>query len=171
MRIEIKVGDVLDEPADVLIASANPQLNLSGGVGGAILLRGGQSVQAELHGLLRSTGQRLAEPGTVHRTAAGPLAVRCILHAVAVDAFYESSVDLIERTLRCALALAASLDARKVACPALAAGYGRMGFEEFGQALRNAGLWEYPPLETLVVVVRREENAAVLRRLLVERLA
>jgi len=36
MEIEIKTGDVLDEHADVLIATANPQLNMSGGVSGAI---------------------------------------------------------------------------------------------------------------------------------------
>jgi O-acetyl-ADP-ribose deacetylase (regulator of RNase III) len=36
MKIIIKVGDVLSEPADVLISTANPWLNLSGGVNGAI---------------------------------------------------------------------------------------------------------------------------------------
>lgn len=36
MKIIIKAGDVLSEPADLLISSANPWLNLSGGVNGAI---------------------------------------------------------------------------------------------------------------------------------------
>ena len=36
MQITIKVGNVLTEAADVLISTANPWLNLSGGVNGAI---------------------------------------------------------------------------------------------------------------------------------------
>jgi len=32
MDIQVKVGDVLDEQADVLICTANPWLNMSGGV-------------------------------------------------------------------------------------------------------------------------------------------
>ncbi len=36
MKIIINVGDVLCVPADVLISTANPWLNLSGGVNGAI---------------------------------------------------------------------------------------------------------------------------------------
>jgi hypothetical protein len=34
VRWTVKCGDILDEPADVLICSANIFLNLSGGVGG-----------------------------------------------------------------------------------------------------------------------------------------
>lgn len=168
MRIEIKAGDVLDEAADVSIVPANPWLNLSGGVGGAILLRGGTDVQTELHAALQSTGRPLAAPGAVHRTGPGPLPVRCILHAVAIDAFYESSVELVERTLRQALASAAAEGARRVACAALATGYGRMTFQDFGRALRCAAGGDYPPLESLVVVVRRAEDAEILRRMLAD---
>ena len=53
MKCSVKVGDVLDEHADVLICPANPWLNLSGGVNGAILMRGGQAVQDELQSHLR----------------------------------------------------------------------------------------------------------------------
>lgn len=45
MRWTLKSGDILDEPADVLVCSANVFQNLSGGVGGAILLRYGDAVQ------------------------------------------------------------------------------------------------------------------------------
>src|SRR5437763_11221519 len=49
MHWRIRHGDILDEPADVLICSANPFLTLSGGVGGALLLRYGPSLQSELN--------------------------------------------------------------------------------------------------------------------------
>ena len=36
MNVVVTVGDVLDAAADVLISTANPWLNMSGGVNGAI---------------------------------------------------------------------------------------------------------------------------------------
>jgi O-acetyl-ADP-ribose deacetylase len=61
----VKVGDLLNEVADIIISPANPWLNLSGGVNGAILARGGESVQAELRAYLRDSGKPAVEPGTV----------------------------------------------------------------------------------------------------------
>jgi len=52
----IKVGDILAEAADV-ICPANPWLNMSGGVNGAILSLGGEAMQQELHAFLRCTRQ------------------------------------------------------------------------------------------------------------------
>ena len=49
VKWSLKHGDLLDEPADVLVCSANVFLNLSGGVGGAFLLRYGGQMQEELH--------------------------------------------------------------------------------------------------------------------------
>src|SRR4051794_34067566 len=138
MRILVKAGDILDERADVLVCSANPHLNLSGGVNGAILLRGGQAVQQELHAFLAARGRRWVEPGMVVRTGPGPLAVGHVLHAVAVDAFYGTSVDLVRRTMERAMADAAALSARTVALTALATGYGRLRMADFAQALSAA---------------------------------
>ena len=42
MRVLCKAGDIVDEVVDVLISSGNIYLNLSGGVGGEILHRGGK---------------------------------------------------------------------------------------------------------------------------------
>ena len=39
MNVSVGVGDVLDASADVLISTANPWLNMSGGVNGAIRQR------------------------------------------------------------------------------------------------------------------------------------
>ncbi len=49
MEVEILVGDVLDVPADVLIATANPWLQMTGGVNLKIILRErGEFVHEEL---------------------------------------------------------------------------------------------------------------------------
>ena len=47
--VKLKCGDVFDEVGDALVCPANSQLNLSGGVNGEILLRGGDVVQVEGH--------------------------------------------------------------------------------------------------------------------------
>ena len=106
MQVEIKVGDVLQCPADVLISTANPWLNLSGGVNGAILAAVGPVIQDELHAYLKERGLSAVSAGTVVRSGAGGLPFQFILHAVAIDPFYDSSVDLVRQTLRTALAIA-----------------------------------------------------------------
>src|SRR5262245_41642262 len=120
MKVIVKQGDVLDEAADVLICTANPLLNMSGGVNGAILQRGGGDVQAELRRRLADRNVKAVSRGTVVRTGPGPLAVKHILHAVGVDAFYQSSVDVISALVREALSQAAALGAGTVAMPAIA---------------------------------------------------
>jgi O-acetyl-ADP-ribose deacetylase (regulator of RNase III) len=166
MNLAIKTGDVLNEACDLLICTANPQLNMSGGVNGAILLRGGQAIQKELWQHLRTCGKPSVEPGTVIRTGPGPLRVKHILHAVTVDAFYGSSIDLVRRTIETALGQAQQLGAATVAMPALATGYGPLSVEEFAQALAEALQQEWPGIDRLTVVMRNVENTEIVRRVL-----
>jgi O-acetyl-ADP-ribose deacetylase len=119
-------------------------LRMSGGVNGAILSRGGKAVQDELNQHLAALGKSAVEPGSVVRTGPGPLTVKHILHAVGVNIFYESSVDLIARLLAVALKEAAALGARTVATPALATGYGPLSLSEFASALVVAMQGNYP---------------------------
>src|SRR5579871_4105054 len=99
MNIEILVGNVLDVPADVLVSTANPWLQMTGGVNLAIILRPkGELVYDELQRYLPATGHRMVPPGTVVRTGPGSLPVKHILHAVAIDPSYDSSVELVATT-------------------------------------------------------------------------
>ncbi len=95
MKIIIKVGDVLREAADVLISTANPWLNLSGGVNGAILQTVGPDLQTELHELLKQQGISALPAGAVVRSNAYSLPFKHILHAVAIDPFYDSTKDTV----------------------------------------------------------------------------
>ena len=165
MKLIVHQGDVLDERVDVLICTANVSLNMSGGVNGAILQRGGKDVQTELRRYLSTRKVKSVEAGTVVRTGPGPLAVKHILHSVGVTAFYESSVELIQRLLASALAEASRLGARTVATPAIATGYGPLTISEFARGLREAVKGDYPGIEELRVVLRREEDVAGVRRI------
>ena len=113
MKITVTVGDVLTAQADALISTANPWLNMSGGVNGAILASaGGETIQAELKAYLQKLGRASVPPGTVVVTSAGPLEYEKIIHAVAIDPFYDSSVDLVATTLKAALKASFELGAQ-----------------------------------------------------------
>jgi O-acetyl-ADP-ribose deacetylase (regulator of RNase III) len=164
MEVEVLVGDVLDVPADVLIATANPWLQMTGGVNLKIILRPrGEFVQEELQRHLRATGRRYVEPGTVVPTGPGSLPVKHILHAVSIDPSYESSVGLVAETIGTALHQARELGARTVTLPALATGFGPLSMEEFAAALGRATAREWAPLEVLKVVLRQEGDADTVR--------
>ncbi|MEZ6101088.1 MAG: macro domain-containing protein [Pirellulaceae bacterium] len=163
MQVEIKVGDVLQCQADVLISTANPWLNMSGGVNGAIRSAVGPVIQDELHDYLKDQGLSAIPAGTVVKSGAGNLPFQCILHAVAIDPFYDSSVDLVRDTLRTALGMANDLGAKTVASPTLATGYGPLTISDFGRAVRplvNESRFEAITLE---LVVRSEENRVELQ--------
>src|SRR5262249_22888627 len=165
MNIEVLVGNVLDVPADVLISTANPWLQMTGGVNLAIILRPqGELVQEELQRHLQVALTRYVEPGTVVSTGPGSLPVKTILHAVSITPSYDSSIDLVADTLARALASARDLGARVVTAPALATGFGPLSMEEFATALRRVSERDWSPLEPLKVVLKHEQDAEVVRR-------
>ena len=161
-RWTVTHGDVLDVPADVLVCSANVWLNLSGGVGGAILLRHGDAMQRELHRWLADRGRRHAEPGTVVATGPHGLPVRAVLHAVAVDGFYETTPEQVRACVTTSLAMAADVGAKRVALTALATGFGRMSMAGFAAAVAPVRRAEYPPVDEVVVCVRRPDERETL---------
>ena len=147
-------GDILNVKADVLICSANVQLNLSDGVGGAILVRYGSAMQLELRHYLAEHQRVVVEPGTIVRTSSCGTPFRFVLHAVAVDAFYQTSHEKLVSILDRSLSLCAGEGVRSVALTALATGYGRLPMSEFADALNEIACNAYIPVETVVVGVR-----------------
>src|SRR5262245_415544 len=164
MTIDILVGDVLDVPADVLISSANPWLQMTGGVNLAIILRPrGELVHEELQRYLPDTHPRVVPPGTVVRTGPGSLPVKHILHAVPIDPSYDSSIELVANTIITALTQARELGAKVLSMPALATGFGPLTIDDFAQALKQATALDWSPFETLKVVLRQEADAETVR--------
>lgn len=132
------VGEILELSADTLVCSGNPQLNLSGGVGGELLRRYGAAMQQFLHDWLRQRSLRYVTPGTVVAAPSCGTPFRVVLHAVAIDAFYDTSPELIAQTYDAAFAEASRLGCRTVASTCLACGYGRATPEMFLAAVRRS---------------------------------
>ncbi len=130
------VGDILNASADALICSANPQLNLSGGVGGAFGLRYGASMQQFLHSWLVQNGRRFVAPGEIVVAPSLGSSFKVVVHAVAVDAFYDTSADIISEAYKRSFAALSDAHCRTVATSCLACGYGRASPQMFINAVR-----------------------------------
>src|SRR5262249_23300630 len=149
-------GNILDVPADVMISTANPWFQMTGGVNLGIMVRPkGELVFEELQRYLRSAGRSYVDPGTVVCTEPGSLPVKRILHAVSIDRSYDTSVEIVARTIVSALQKARELDARVITLPALATGFGPLSIEDFAAALRQATERDWSPLEHLIVVLKK----------------
>lgn len=165
MRIEIKTGNIIDEEVDVLISTANPSLNMSGGVNGAILQRGGKDVQQELRDYLQKQNRHWIKEGSIVVTSPGPLKVKHIFHAVAINGFYESSVPLVSDLLVSLWRKCEEYQAKTVAVPALATGYGPLSIQEFAQALCNS-IDNNVRIDKLSVVLRKQEYVDSVKEIL-----
>ncbi len=163
MDWSIKQGDILDVKADAIIVSANVQLNMSGGVGGAILVRYGDAMQQELWNWLKEKGLSFAERGDVVKTGSCGTPFPCVVHAVAIDALYVTTHDVLVETIRKALALCAESGVKTVLLSALATGYGQYPLEDFADVIRDLLYDEFPPLEKVAVVIKNKYDAEELR--------
>jgi O-acetyl-ADP-ribose deacetylase (regulator of RNase III) len=169
VRWTVKCGDILDEPADVLICSANVFLNLSGGVGGAILLRYGDAMQRELHDYLARQNRKFVRRGELVTSSPCGTPYKAVLHAVAVDGFYQSSPEIVREMVSSSLVRAAGLGARRVALTALATGYGRMSMKDFAAGIKPLLKTEWPPVAQVSICVRNATDCKTLSHLLSEK--
>jgi O-acetyl-ADP-ribose deacetylase (regulator of RNase III) len=115
-------------------------------------------MQDELHQFLARSGKAFVQPGEV--VACGPhgLPVKAVLHAVAVDAFYQSSPQIVHQVVEKSLQMAAGLGARRVALTALATGFGRLSMEKFAEGILPLRTAQYRPLNEVVVCVKNADD-------------
>jgi O-acetyl-ADP-ribose deacetylase (regulator of RNase III) len=73
-------GDITAEPVDAIVNAANSRLLHGGGVAGAIVRRGGPSIQAESDAWVAAHGEATHERPAV--TGAGRLPCKAVIHAV-----------------------------------------------------------------------------------------
>lgn len=158
-RWHVLIADILDAKADGLICSANPNLNLSGGVGGAFLLRYGTEMQDFLHSHLRSTGQRYIQPGNAVVAPPCGSTYKAIAHAVAIDAFYETNCDFIRSAYENAIRQLAAASCRTMSAACLACGYGRCSIANFIESIEPLLAKHYSNVDTITLVTTNTELA------------
>lgn len=159
MKWCVKAGSLLDEPAEVLICSANPHLTLSGGVGADLLARYGAALQEPLTAAVRARTPHFLNQGEIFVQHAAQTPYLAILHAVAIDGWYESSPAVIKSIVTDALTTAAKLGARRVALAALATGFGHLTLAQFAEGIRPVLQQEFPPVETVAICLLEDWRA------------
>jgi O-acetyl-ADP-ribose deacetylase len=159
MRWTIKAGNIVDEPADVLICSANPHLTLSGGVGADLLARFGLAMQATLQDVVRNRSPHFLTRGEIVPYLGKELPYRAVLHAVAIDGWYDPSPQTIEKITEAALQMASSYGARRVALAALATGFGHLSLAELAQGLQPLLLKDFSPVDEIVICLLEDYRA------------
>jgi O-acetyl-ADP-ribose deacetylase (regulator of RNase III) len=168
MRWTLKTGNITNEPADVLICSANPHLTLSGGVGADLLARYGPAMQKALEKLVKQRTPHVIPQGEIVSYADIALPYRAILHAVAIDGWYDSSPQIIKQTVTAALRMAAGYGGRRVALTALATGFGRLSLAEFAEGIRPLIAQEFPPIDEIRICLLEDYRIRELAELLTE---
>lgn len=164
----LKQKNILDEPADVLVCSANVNLLLSGGVGADLLARYGCSMQEALQERIRTRNPHCAERGEIFPYSGGEMPYRMVLNAVAINGWYESSPEVIADIVRKALKMAAESGARKVTLTALATGFGRLTFAEFAEGIKPLLTEAHLPVNEVVICLLLDFEVEELARHLPE---
>jgi O-acetyl-ADP-ribose deacetylase (regulator of RNase III) len=136
-RIELVLGNLVEQRADALVNAANTKLSGGGGVDGAVHRAAGKALAAECARLPADERGRRCPTGQVRVTGAGKLAVKYVIHAV--GPFYNARyAEKAERQLRevyeNVLKAAAGHCCRVIAVPAISTGAYRFPVGEAARA-------------------------------------
>jgi O-acetyl-ADP-ribose deacetylase (regulator of RNase III) len=176
MRLEIRMGDITDQPdIDAIVNAANTDLILGSGVAGAIHRKGGDIINEE--------GQRQApiSLGEAAVTTAGALPNRYVIHAAAMGYRAEdcavpkkpgtgSSAEIIRNATINSLKRAEELKLKSIAFPALATGVARFPVDECAEAMigavqRYAATHPHSTIELVVFVLFTGSDCQVFKRI------
>lgn len=114
--LELTRGDITELEVDAVVNAANSELQLGSGVAGAILAKGGESIQKECN-RIGST-----PVGSAVLTGAGDLTAQHVIHAVGPK-FGEGDDDRkLSSAVRSALAVADRHGLKSIALPAISTG-------------------------------------------------
>jgi O-acetyl-ADP-ribose deacetylase (regulator of RNase III) len=161
--LQVLQGDISTFAGDAVVNAANNHLRMGVGVAGALLRRGGGSIQDECDAIVRRDGPLPVGGAAV--TRGGNLPVRHVIHAAAMGD-QPPTPDSIRSATRRALELAQEHGARSVAFPVLGSGVGGFPFAEAARIMVDevrrvtAGTTD---LDTVVFFGFTAEQAAALR--------
>src|SRR5947209_18916099 len=124
LTVEILQGDLTQQDVDAIVNAATNDLELGGGVAGAIARAGGPQIQAEC----RAIGP--IDVGDAAITGGGNLTARFVIHAASMQLGGRTSADSLRGSTRRSLEIASDRDLRSVAFPAVGTGIARFPLEE-----------------------------------------
>ncbi|HEX2647338.1 MAG TPA: macro domain-containing protein [Candidatus Dormibacteraeota bacterium] len=156
--VVIITGDLVEQEVDAIVNAANNDLQLGGGVAGAIRRAGGPSIQDECdaHGPV--------EVGEAAITGGGTLRARYVIHAASMSLGGRTTRSSLRSSMDHVFRLAQRHDVHSIAVPAVGTGIagfpidecGRIMAESLGHALSEG--WQ--PTEVRFVIFSDEPKHA-----------
>jgi len=123
-QIELRLGDITEVEVDAIVNAANNQLQLGGGVAGAIRRRGGPSIQKECD---RIGPIPLGEAAV---TGAGWLEAKYVIHAASMSLGQPTTADNLVAATRNSLLRADEHQLKSIAFPAIGSGIAGFPLDE-----------------------------------------
>ena len=149
-RVVIISGDLVEQEVDAIVNAANNDLQLGGGVAGAIRRAGGPSIQDECdaHGPVRI--------GEAAITSAGRLRARYVIHAASMSLGGRTTRDSLRSSMDDVFRLARMHEIRSLAVPAVGTGIAGFPIDEcarvMGESLKAALIDGWQPSEVRFVL-------------------
>jgi O-acetyl-ADP-ribose deacetylase len=149
-RIVIIAGDLVEQQVDAIVNAANNDLQLGGGVAGAIRRAGGPSIQDECdaHGPVRV--------GEAAITGAGKLPARFVIHAASMSLGGRTTRETLRSSMNDTFRLAHVHQVTTIAVPAVGTGIAGFPIDEcarvMAESLSDALSNGWPPREVRFVL-------------------
>ena len=124
LTVEVLQGDLTKQDVDAIVNAANNDLELGGGVAGAIARAGGPQIQAEC----RAIGPIAVGDAAI--TGGGNLRARFVIHAASMRLGGRTSAEGLRGSTRRSLDLANQRGLRSIAFPAVGTGIARFPLDE-----------------------------------------
>ena len=157
-RVVIMVGDLVEQEVDAIVNAANNDLNLGGGVAGAIRRAGGPAIQDECdaHGPIQI--------GEAAITGAGRLRARYVIHAASMSLGGRTTRTTLKASMDNAFRLAHHSDVQSIAVPAVGTGIAGFPIDEcarvMAESLRVALVEGWAPSDVRFVLFGDESKLA-----------
>ena len=124
LTIEVLQGDLTQQDVDAIVNAANNDLELGGGVAGAIARAGGPQIQAECDAI------GPIELGDAAITGGGKLTARFVIHAASMRLGGRTSAESLRGSTRRSLEIAKDKGLRSIAFPAVGTGIAHFPLDE-----------------------------------------
>jgi O-acetyl-ADP-ribose deacetylase (regulator of RNase III) len=128
-RIVLKQGDLIEMDVDAIVSAANNDLQLGGGLAGAIRRRGGDEIQRECNeiGTIPVGGAAI--------TSGGKLKARHVIHAASMELGGRTSARDLRASTAHSLRIASERGLQTIAFPAIGTGIGEFPLAECAEIM------------------------------------
>ena len=124
LTVVILQGDLTQQDVDAIVNAANNDLELGGGVAGAIARAGGPTIQAEC----RAIGPIAIGDAAI--TSGGKLTARFVIHAASMRLGGRTNAESLRGSTRRSLEIANQRQLRSIAFPAVGTGIARFPMDD-----------------------------------------